>query len=267
MAPVDKLLPIVYEGKVDYDKFRALVQSEFLKRKNKNNYFSLRAFSKYINVNKSSLSDFLTEKRNLSKKNVSQICQRLDLSPQQIRSLFVENSEYKDGQAKREKWQLTDDMFSLASSWYFYAILNLAKLPHHEADPKWISKKIEIDPQKAQLALDVLQRLRLIKIQDNQIFRIDCDLTTTTEVPSAAIRLFHRSMLEKGQEALEQCGIEERDFSSLTFVLDMKDLEKAKKMIVEWRRDFATHFTQKRSKACHSNRVCALNIQMFPLSL
>ena len=66
-------------------------------------------------------------------------------------------------------FQIKEDEFELISEWYFIAILNLAQVKNHKAYSDWIAQKLGISNEEAFHALEVLTRLKLIKIVNNKI--------------------------------------------------------------------------------------------------
>ena len=92
-------------------------------RKEKNAMYSLRAFARDLEIGSTSLSDVLSGKRLLSKKNLEKISETLSLSPLEIEFL---KGELKGNYTARsaievERLQLEEDSFRLIADWYYFA--------------------------------------------------------------------------------------------------------------------------------------------------
>lgn len=139
--------------------FRLWLQRQFTERCKRNPRYSLRAFSKYLCIDPSSLSQILSSKRPLSKKNVQNICQKLLATPKDLQSFELMTLE----QVTDPNYiQLTQDNFAVISEWYHYAILELTYISGFKTDTKWISKKLSITTEEAKSAVERLKRLGLV---------------------------------------------------------------------------------------------------------
>jgi uncharacterized protein (TIGR02147 family) len=86
-------------------------------------------------------------------------------------------------------------------------------------------------------------------------------LHTLQDVPSAAIRRYHDSMIENAKEALHVFPVEVREFQGKTIAIPNDQIQEAKQLI----RNFSKHFDRK-IDVTRSDSVYQLNIQFFPLT-
>src|SRR5262245_19891132 len=114
------------QGEFDY---RLALAQELKVRQARNSRYSLRSFARDLNVSVTALSDVLSGKRSFSHKNAEKVIQKLGWSPVQSQIFLADlaHSERPTPQ-KIAEMQLQDDQFHFISEWYYFVILNLAKI-------------------------------------------------------------------------------------------------------------------------------------------
>ena len=242
---------------------REILLQELETRKSRNPMYTMRSFARYLKLGTTSLSDVLSNKRKLSKKNILKISDRLALSPTQQKLLLLDLSRDVLNDQELASIQLEEDTFYSISEWYYLAILNLAKLPENKADLKWISEHLLISESQVDIALCRLQRLKLLEIQDGRMTRTVQSLRTSTDVPSSAIRKYQSGLLKKISEIIEadQVPLEMRDISSVTMTVDRKNLKKAKEILMLTKKKIARLL-----ESDHPEDVYVLSFQLIPLT-
>jgi uncharacterized protein (TIGR02147 family) len=83
-------------------------------------------------------------------------------------------------------------------------------------------------------------------------------VNTDAPIPSAAVRSHHRQMLARAAEALEEVGVDEREFGAVTIGLERARLAEAKAAVAAFKEQFRKRF---HSDACAD--VVQLNLQLF----
>jgi uncharacterized protein (TIGR02147 family) len=236
-----------------------LIKSEFLRRKRDNKNYSLRAFAEYLEVPPGRLSEILSGKRPISKKVRIKISERLglkgieDLLEAPLRSLaFSERADYHF---------LTDDVFSVLADWYHFAILSLMDTKDFQADPKWISKRLNISVLEATEALSRLKKVGAIVVNGKKINKTNKNIRTATDIESQALRLSHRQSIEQALLALNEVPLEFRDITGITMAIDLKKLPLAKKIINNFRLKMSDVL-----ETGNQTEVYNLNIQLVPVS-
>ena len=235
----------------------AVLQLELEKRVKRNPAFSLRAFAKYLNVSPATLSQVISKKRNLSMKKGAEILNQLGFSPTEQLNL-MSDVENKDKEAK--KVQITEDKFKLISEWFYLAILSLGELPNAKADPRLIAKRLNITVSQANMALQRLERLEIIKIEDGFLKQIHPPFKTTDDIPSAAIKAYHTNVLNLAIEKLETVDVKHREYSAVTMAINSKNIEKAKEITRKYKKDMS-----KILETGKADRIYHLSIQLFPM--
>ena len=239
---------------------RELLAQEFLRRRNKNQSYSLRGFARDLQLSPAALSEVLNRKRELSKKNLLKICDRLGLSPNQRVALLSEKSDSADI-SDASFLLLKEDTFQLMSSWYYMAILSLAETYEASADARAIAARLGIQEFEAKEALAALLRLKFIEINSGYLKRTVQQVTTSSDVPSSAIRRYHSENLKRADESLQRDAVELRDFSSINMAMDPALLPEAKDMIKKFRRRLSRFLESGKKK-----EVYTIAIQLFPVS-
>lgn len=218
---------------------------EFKRRKGKNAAYSLRSFSRAVQVSPGRLSEYLSGKRALSGKMALKIAARLGVQPQKNENFAV----------------LEDEVFAAISDWQHYAILSLMETKDFRADEKWIAKRLGISPLEVRETLERLLRLGLAKSEKGKLSPTNENLATTDDVANAALRRSHQQSLEQAIDALESVDVELRDFSSITMAIDSSRLPLAKKAIRDFRRRL-----MRLLEAGVADEVYNLNIQLVPVT-
>ena len=274
MSNVKKILkikPIAYD-KTDY---RFFLMQELETRKGKNKSYSLRAFSRNIGVTPSFMSQILNGKRVLSLKSAATLVQKMGWS-QKRKQLFLsllhmhtasnpESKLFLEQQAKDfsdlDFFELKEDQFALISQWYHFAIVELISLSEFKMDPHWISRRLNIDILLATEALERLIRVGLLRVDhEGKVFRSQA-FHRIKDIPSQAIRQFHRSHLHGALAALENQSFDTRDFSGTTLAVPLEKLSEIKVLI----KDFRERLNRYCSEADKPNSIYQLSIQFFRL--
>lgn len=243
--------------------FKNILQQEYLRRVSKNPHYSLRAFAQHLDVNHAILSMVLSGKRKVTKNMVMKFSNALGLSPQETSKYLEEEIS----EAEKSFFLLQNDVFSFISEWYYDAILELTLVPKTKIEPKTISQILDIPLVQATIALETLERLELLKKNDqgryeitykNSINYLDPDTTTSAQ------KNYQRSVLEKSLEALENIDRKKRDHTSTTMAINSKDLQKAKELIKKFRHDLNAFMQRDESDL---DEVYQLQVSFFPLTI
>ena len=250
---------------MEKEKASDWLRREYLKRRNKNVAFSLRAFARVLKVPSGRLSEIFSGKRKLTIQLAESIAQRLGMSPQE-KERFLKSLPQNG--VRNRTWtpvdnaykQLSIDTFCVISDWYHYATLSLLELRDFDPSPKSIATRLGISVVEARAAIERLLRLELIARKGNSLVRTETSLTTTHDIVSSRLRRFHRQTLEKAIRSLEDIPLESRDITSITMAIDANKLPAAKRMISRFRRRMAGFLESGERTA-----VYTLNVQLFPL--
>lgn len=217
----------------EYDNYRAFLRDLYKFYKETKPYFSYRYFSRKAGFRSPNFLQLVIEgKRNLSPESIEKFTNALGLSKKQaefFRVLVYLNQARTVGEKKiyaeqlmqfrpfRHIHPLRQDQVRYYADWYNIAIRELTTLPEFSEEPAWIARRLvpPISPQQAQKALDLLLHLGLLKRDESgRLVQADAFLSTGDEVTSASVANYHRTMIQKGAEALDRFPGPARDISS-----------------------------------------------------
>lgn len=242
-------------------KMNEILEQELIKRKKANSQYSLRSFSKYLEVSPATLSQIMSGKRPLSLKMGQHFFSKLGLSAHEQSSVLDEYKVENENLKRMNTHVLPEDHFKLISEWQYYAILSLGKLPQNRAEPLWIARRLGISLDLAKDSFERLLRMRLIEINEGHFRQTTIALQTSEDIPSSAIRRFHRQMLHLAEEKMESVSTEHREYSGATLAVAKNNLPRAKAMI----RAFIKEFDQILEKG-PCDEVYHLSVYLFPLT-
>lgn len=243
-----------------------LLQLELERRCTKNPRYSLRSFAKALGLSHTVLSLVLSGKRPLSKKAIHQVAQQLDLDPAQKQKLLDD----KIVQRRRtpvspviDYQQISLDVFSMISDWVHYATLSLLEIKGARFEARWIAKQLGVTEMRAKLAMERLVRLEMVVQEKNGKWKQSGKpLKVENTVSTESTREFHKQVLNRAIESLENDPIEVRDFSAMTLAIDPALIPYAKERIRAFRREL----TQELESKGAPKRVYNLTVQIYPVS-
>ena len=257
-------------------QYREILFQQFEKKKNRNARYSLRAFARDLDVPVSRLSDVFTGKKSPSLPMANHLAEKLGLSSLQ-RELFVAsvevakekttsgklNAEKKlDGIYKKVLHQWTIESFEQVSQWLYLSITVSLLLSNPPKTPEDIAKLFGVSVEDALLSLTRLISNNEIVKTENGWMPVENEKQTPPETPALAIRKFHAQMLNKAVTSLVEDPIEVRDFTSLVFSFNSKELPLIKKRIAQFRDQLMMEFAQSQE----TDSIYDLSIALFPIS-
>ena len=216
-------------------RFRQFLQNELLARLKNNPMFSLRAFSKVLGLESSSLSQILRGKRTLTDKMCLRIGEKLAISPADIHYLMGK-SERPEEKSFIGFIEIETEKFKVITDWYHYAILELIHLPHFQGEAGWISKVLDLSIHQTNDALRRLMRLGFLEITNDGKWRdkLGDANNAGNEFTHTAFRNLQKQILSKGIEALDKIPYDERIQTSMTLPVSQQKLTEAKKKILSF---------------------------------
>lgn len=243
------------------NNFRQILEDEYTQRCKKNSQYSLRSFAKSMDIHPASLSLILRGKRECSQNMIDRLKEKLSLSPTQMATL-VYQEEQDTTPSKREFINLSMDIFSICSEWYYDAILELTKLPEFDPNPKWISKVLELSINEVQIAISRLERVGHITIEDDTwtIHTQNSELFVN-KFSSHALKNIQKNALEKSSKALDEVELDKRYHAGQVIAIKVADIAKAKELLRDFRNKFDYEIT-------HNNPddIYQLSVSFYPLT-
>lgn len=263
---------------VEYN-YRLILEGEFDGRKRRNPGYSLRAYARDLELPASKLSEILRGICGLSAQSATKLAKKLQLTPEESK-YFIYAVEAQHARSKKSKIharkmlselkqsedfdEISLERFRIISDWWHFAILELTELDDFSSSHEWIASRLGLSLQVVEDAIERLIDFGLLENISGKLIQTHINLATPSGIPSREIRKHHSQILMKAQESLAVCSIEERDFSAMTMVIDDEQMEEAKKLIKDFRRNFDRLMKQSSTK---KKRVYTLAIQYFPLDI
>jgi uncharacterized protein (TIGR02147 family) len=206
----------------------------------------MRAFAKVIGVSPAMLSLVHNGKRNLTPVHALKVAKHLGLNSKESQyfSLLVQLETAKTPEAQsaildrlnelNPARQISDfslDAFAVIAEWYHFPMLQLIKVKTPTFSAKSAANRLGITQAEAEAAIGRLTRLGLIQKIDGRYARVGNDLRAQSEHRNDALRMFHKQMLQKAIESLEQQSPNEKYVGSETIAIDARQLPQIKRMI------------------------------------
>lgn len=234
----------------------------FAERCRKNSSYSLRAFSRSLGMDSSTVSAILKGKRPLTIKTARKIVDGLSITnPVEAQTLIMSSFTAEKGEIVLDYQELAMESSEAISSWEHFAILALLEIKNFEGQERAISERLNVPFGIVSECLNRLEKLGLIRKRNDRWELTGKNMATPSQIPSAALREGHRQHIMKALHALETVPVDMRDLSGITMAISKSRLSEAKIMIQDFRRRLSAYMEEGPRDA-----VYRLNIQLFPLS-
>lgn len=240
-----------------YDSPNRWLAAELAERRAGNPRFSLRTMAKMLGLSPGRLSELISGKRTVTRKQAEKIFDRLNYSPEKRRQLLPLFASVPDGKYST----LSSDTFHVIAEGAHLAFLCLMDMPDFKSDLLWLANRLNASPTQVQTIVDRLIRVNLIEWDGSGWTKTQKNLETSTDIQSVALRLSHKESMLHAVEALDEVAIELRDITSITMAIDPAKLPQAKKMIRNFRRKMGAYLEEGTRR-----QVYNLNIQLVPVT-
>lgn len=244
------------------------IKEDLSQRQRINPNYSLRAYSGFLGLHSSTLSQVLNGKRALPLKNAKQVADKLNLGPKD-KTLFLESLYRLKTNIDDIKIDQNDDRFILDESyskviaeWEHYAVLTLFDVTNFNASVDEIATRLGLTELRAEVVLNNLLICNLINKDENGVFqKTHSKVRTTEDVTMKALKDSHLETLEMGKNKLEEIDVELRDYSAMTMAVDLEKLPEVKTIIREFRQKVSALL-----RDGNKTDVYQLAIQLYPLT-
>jgi len=264
-----------------YLDYRKCLKDLYLEKKQSTTHFSFRYFARAAGFKSTNYLKLIMDgARNLSQEGIRKFSKGLKLKKDE--ALYFENlvhmNQSKTDEEKNfyytrlsgsKKYlnarELEREQYEYYSKWYYVAIRELVSFSDFNEDPKWIAAKLgnKLSAKEIEQTIALLIKLNILKRnKKGKLCQVDSCLTTGPEVGSLAVANFHREMLNKAAQSIEETPSEYRDISCLTIPVSEKGLVEAKKMIQKFRDELHAFLADQKDY----DAVYQFNFQLFNLS-
>ncbi len=234
---------------------------KFEEAKLRNPMLSLRGFSQKIGISSGAFSELIKGRRPLTLSIKNRIAPKLFLSPQESIEFFKSHLPSNMGIDIDDRLVLSQDHFHLISEWWYFGLLNLIKTKGFKNQVQWMALRLGVGVHIINEAWGRLKRLGYIEENENKVIRKHPHLKTTDNLVDLSIRQSHLKDLSLIEKSLAEVDLHHRDNTSCTFVIDKKDIPKAKEML----RIFQAQFLKEIGKEC-GEEVYKFSMALYPLT-
>lgn len=255
--------------------FTTIIKNELAKRCEKNPRYSLRAMALSMNIDASTLSRILNNKKIPSVELAEQMAQSLALDPKthnefiksvtsghQSRDLKKISTKFHTTiDANQSERELSIAAATVLSDWYHPAILELTQINGFKSDINWIASQLNVSAIKIKLAVERMIELELLTYENGVLKKTDNSLTIKDkQLTTGALKRRQKQWIEMAAASVENDDISIRSHTSMTMAIDPKLLPEAKKMISEFNKKLCA-FLEQGDRV----QVYDLGIALFPL--
>ncbi|MBL8028776.1 MAG: TIGR02147 family protein [Fibrobacteres bacterium] len=263
-----------------YNNYRQFLKDFYEEQKALDKKYSHRFFADKIGLNSTGFfSDVLKGKRNLTPALILKFANALKLKNDE-QDYFENLVHFNQAGTHEEKNSyynkllafkkvsvdiIGKDQYEFYKEWYYSAIRELLFFYDFKDDYAALAKKLNptIRPELAKKAILILEKLGLIKQNENGYYRQTSALISTgEEFKSMNVCNFQTSTIELAKEALSRHPREHRDISTLTLTFSEDSFEQAK-LELDALRKRLLGLAEKDNKV---DRVYQVNLQAYPLS-
>jgi uncharacterized protein (TIGR02147 family) len=241
------------------------MHENLLERREKNPSYSLRAYARDLGLAPAALSQILNGKRGVTRRTGEKILCRLPKShlqsPEALNQL--RGRSLLSPSAKKDWSPIDAEAFRAVSEWQHYAILSLAETKDFKSDPQWIAHRLALPVKVIRRSIETLISLEMLKRNSSgELEATGAQYTSTHEMVNLALRRAHIEGLELASQAINEVSLEQRDFSFMVMASNPHRLQKAKKMIRDFRRSLCKFLEDTDDKS----EVYRLGVQLFPVT-
>ncbi len=246
---------------METEKAVVLLIKKFEEGKSRNARLSLRGFAQRLGLSSGALSEIFQGKRLLSTQLKKKIAGQLNLSPLEEADFFEDELPDHLRQSRLDYYKVTDDQFHMIADWWHYAILNLVNTKDFEPQVSWIAARLGLSEKITQEAWDRLFNLGHLKKSGKKVVRTFNRLETSDHLLNLSVQKSHLQDLELIEKSIREVPLDLRDHTSMTVVLNKKDIKKAKELI----RLFQDRFSDE-IETIPGEDVYKLSVALYPLT-
>lgn len=241
--------------------FPQWLQSEFDSRCKRNPRYSLRAFAQLLEIDPSSLSQYMHNKRKASNKMIQRFCDKLKASAEQ-KKVLLQKVRLDSIKAEQTYIELQENAFKVISEWYHIAIMELSCTKDFNPQSQVIAKRLGIATEEVEAALSRLESLELIKYDGDTFVKTNRNLTNFSPgITSRAHKHFQKQVITKALNAVDSCSSQEKDITTMSMAIDKNKLEEARALITDFRKKMCQFLEDG-----NQTEVYNLSIQLYPIS-
>lgn len=241
--------------------FQELLTHEFSIRKSRNTHYSIRAFSNYLGLSKTIVSEIISGKRRPSKKTAAKIVDKLKLSPIKSERLLETLQTKNIKEIFTDHLQLKEDQFRMLSVWYYSAIFCLVKITTNIISPSYFAKRLGISKEQVSEAFFAMERLGIIERTKQSIIPRKEPLISHFKNRPKTIYHHQKNLLRLAEKALDEEDGSRTGNVNLIIGIDPEMIPEVQEEVGKLLKKFA-----KKARAQKATEVYTFAFQLFPLT-
>lgn len=263
----------------EFDDYVDYLHAILLERNSNNPSYSLRAFARDLKISPARLSEVMRSKGNISpskaKTFLDHICddqESKDYFYQLVLSKVARNENQRNEAKKYIKHyalmsqakNIIEKDFEKMSEWYFLGIWNFIGFSKRISFEQILTEFPDLSQDSIKQCLSTLVRLELVGFEKNVYVKIINNLSAFYEFSSFAVQKYHKSMMSKAIECLNNDPVNDRYFYSR---IERLGPEQYKKFTKDLTKLWEAHALEcEESTSSEGFGVYALNFQCFRLN-
>lgn len=243
--------------------FRLFLQSELARRCTRNSQYSLRAFALHLDVDHSTLSQWLRGRRPMTARSIETIGQALRLPPSTIEKYVDHARRESEDTGLPAPGVLTGETVSAIVDWYHFAILELTRLPEFRPDSRWIARVLDVSVDEVNVALQRLIRLDLLDMAAPDRW-VDTAGDARVNLGSLAPETVEARQADSARlsaSAARHVPVAFRDQTSITVAVNSRSLPRAFEIVSRFRQQLLELLTEGAA-----DDVYQIEIAVFPVT-
>ncbi|MEK2646310.1 TIGR02147 family protein [Bdellovibrio sp. BCCA] len=225
--------------------------------------FSLRALAQKSTISPGHLSEILTGKRSLSKKNLEKLIVALRLTPGDVEVAYKFYDSEKDRKKATQSIErvLSRNEFSEISSAEYFHTLAATDLSVDGLDVMTIAEKTGLSFEQTEMIVSKFLKLGILQSNsDGLLSKTLRSLSTESDIPNFDIQRFHQESLDKTKDIFPKVPLNKREMVYMSMAINPRNLPMAKKEIEKCWKKVYTKLTQG-----ERTEIYTLGIQLVPV--
>jgi uncharacterized protein (TIGR02147 family) len=243
------------------DPLVEIMKKEFLQKKARNGSYSLRSYSRDLDLDPSNLSKMMNYQKSIGQNLRAKIGHKLGFESHESTTWLKPRQHKNISDLDYQNQNL--EVFQIISEWQHYAILEYFKLNKASMAPADIANHLGLKLSVTKESLRRLIEVGLLKKTDDGYELLDeSSSSILTMATSKAHREQQKQILEGAIDALQNVPVERRSQSSMTVAIDSQKLDEARELIKNFRREMGRFL----SSSDQLDSVYQLSISLYPVT-
>lgn len=248
-------------GYMKNDPIVEMLKKEFHRKKQKNGSYSLRSYSRDLNLDPSNLSKIMNYQIDVGPKLRLKIGTKLGFSEEEIQNWFKQSVHENTVDSNYNNHEY--EVFQVVSEWHHYGLLEYFKLKSASSNSQEIAKHLNLSESVVEDSLNRLVETGMLAKTEAGYKPVDQSSSSILKTnTSTAHREQQKQILDLASKALDDVPVELRSQSSMTMAIDQSKLSQAKELIKNFRRDMGRLL----SSSENLDSVYQLSISLFPVT-